>query len=154
MSYWFGKQVAWAKDHWSTSFSRAAAQLFIHEWTKNNGVHPVIRRRNSLNILNKTKRKESRIRKTYCSIDVIYFLRIDWGHWGVSVRKNLSVFTIRRLCKKLACVAGGIVWVPSNLTRLYYNGSAAKSHSTSTKYRQLRRLAKNRPKFKRKFTMW
>ena len=47
----------------------------------------------------------------------------------------------------LACVAGGIVWVrlkfwrrsrvpnkgtalPPNLTRLYYNGSAAKSHST------------------------
>ena len=30
--------------------------------------------------------------------------------------------------------------VPSNLTRLYYNGSAAKSHSTTTQYRQLRRL--------------
>ena len=29
---------------------------------------------------------------------------------------------------------------PSNLTRLYYNGSAAKSHSTTTQYRQLRRL--------------
>ena len=29
---------------------------------------------------------------------------------------------------------------PSNLTRLYYNGSAAKSHSTATQYRQLRRL--------------
>ena len=29
---------------------------------------------------------------------------------------------------------------PSNLTRLYYNGSAAKSHSTITQYRQLRRL--------------
>ena len=35
---------------------------------------------------------------------------------------------------------------PSNLTRLYYNGSAAKSHSTTTQYRQLRRLVtgKNR----------
>ena len=31
---------------------------------------------------------------------------------------------------------------PSNLTRLYYNGSAAKSHSTTTQYRQLRRLGK------------
>ena len=31
---------------------------------------------------------------------------------------------------------------PSNLTRLYYNGSAAKSHSTTTQYRQLRRLYK------------
>ena len=31
---------------------------------------------------------------------------------------------------------------PSNLTRLYYNGSAAKSHSTTTQYRQLRRLLK------------
>ena len=101
MAYWFGKEVAWAKDHRSTSFSWAAAQLFIHEWTKNNGVHAAIRRRNSLNILNKTTRKESRIRKTYCSIDVIYFLRIDWGHWGESVRKNLSVFAIRRLCKKI-----------------------------------------------------
>ena len=29
---------------------------------------------------------------------------------------------------------------PSNLTRLYYNGSAGKSHSTTTQYRQLRRL--------------
>ena len=29
---------------------------------------------------------------------------------------------------------------PSNLTRLYYNGSTAKSHSTTTQYRQLRRL--------------
>ena len=29
---------------------------------------------------------------------------------------------------------------PSNLTRLYYNGSAAKSHLTTTQYRQLRRL--------------
>ena len=29
---------------------------------------------------------------------------------------------------------------PSYLTRLYYNGSAAKSHSTTTQYRQLRRL--------------
>ena len=29
---------------------------------------------------------------------------------------------------------------PSNLTRLYYNGSAAKCDSTTTKYRQLRRL--------------
>ena len=29
---------------------------------------------------------------------------------------------------------------PSNLTRLYYNGSAAKSHSSITQYRQLRRL--------------
>ena len=29
---------------------------------------------------------------------------------------------------------------PSNLTRLYYNGSAAKSHSTTTQYCQLGRL--------------
>ena len=29
---------------------------------------------------------------------------------------------------------------PSNLTRLYYNGSAAKSHSTTAQYRQLPRL--------------
>ena len=35
---------------------------------------------------------------------------------------------------------------PSNLTRLYYNGSAAKSHSTTTQYRQLRRLAVVRKK--------
>ena len=32
---------------------------------------------------------------------------------------------------------------PSNLTRLYYHGSAAKSHSTTTQCRQLRRLQKN-----------
>ena len=36
---------------------------------------------------------------------------------------------------------------PSNLTGLYYNGSAAKSHSTTTtKYRQLRRLVFKLPK--------
>ena len=29
---------------------------------------------------------------------------------------------------------------PSNLTRLYYNVFSAKSHSTTTQYRQLRRL--------------
>ena len=29
---------------------------------------------------------------------------------------------------------------PSNLNRLHYNSSAAKSHSTTTQYRQLRRL--------------
>ena len=29
---------------------------------------------------------------------------------------------------------------PSSITRLYYNGSAAKSHSTTTQYRQRRRL--------------
>ena len=29
---------------------------------------------------------------------------------------------------------------PSNLTQLYYKGSATKSHSTTTQYRQLRRL--------------
>ena len=29
---------------------------------------------------------------------------------------------------------------PSNFTRLHYNGSVAKSHSTTTQYRQLRRL--------------
>ena len=33
---------------------------------------------------------------------------------------------------------------PSNLTPLYYNGSAAKSHSTTTQYRQLRRLGKGK----------
>ena len=33
---------------------------------------------------------------------------------------------------------------PSNLTRLYCNGSAAKSLSTITKYRQLRRLVHGR----------
>ena len=31
---------------------------------------------------------------------------------------------------------------PSNITRLYHNGSAAKSHSTTTQYHQLRRLEK------------
>ena len=30
--------------------------------------------------------------------------------------------------------------IPPNLSRLYYNGSAAKSHSTTTQYRQLRSL--------------
>ena len=31
---------------------------------------------------------------------------------------------------------------PSNLNRLYYNSFAAKSHSTTTQYRQVRRLQK------------
>ena len=30
---------------------------------------------------------------------------------------------------------------PSNLSQIYYNGSAAKPHSTTTQYRQLRRLS-------------
>ena len=33
-----------------------------------------------------------------------------------------------------------VVVTRSNLTRLYCNGSAAKSHSATTQYRQLRRL--------------
>ena len=36
---------------------------------------------------------------------------------------------------------------PSNLTRLHYNGSAAKSHSTTTQYRQLCRLVASRASF-------
>ena len=39
---------------------------------------------------------------------------------------------------------------PSNLTRLYYNGSAAKCHSTTTQYRQLRRLEKARVETRKK----
>ena len=39
---------------------------------------------------------------------------------------------------------------PSNLTRIYYNGSAAKSHSTTTQYRQLRMLWGSRPPTLRK----
>ena len=34
---------------------------------------------------------------------------------------------------------------PSNLTRLHYDGSATKSHSTTTQYRQLRRLVSMEP---------
>ena len=34
---------------------------------------------------------------------------------------------------------------PSNLTLLYYNGSAGISHSTTTQYRQLRRLGQFQP---------
>ena len=57
-------------------------------------------------------------------------LRFQFQKLNIQVRVNVP------------CVAGGIVWVrdksfsplvtapPSNLTRLYYNGSAAKSHST------------------------
>ena len=33
---------------------------------------------------------------------------------------------------------------PPNLTRLYYNRSAAKSHSTTTQYHQLRRLQEHK----------
>ena len=73
---------------------------------------------------------------------------------GLSPTFYFSIFQIcghDNLFKlNIACVAGGIVAVlcgceikvlPSNLTRLYYNGSAAKSHSTTTQYRQLRRLS-------------
>ena len=35
---------------------------------------------------------------------------------------------------------------PSNLTRLYYNGSAAKFHSTTTQYHQIRRLPRIYPR--------
>ena len=43
---------------------------------------------------------------------------------------------------------------PSNLTRLYYNGSAAKSHSTTTQYRQLRRLGESAPSSHRALTIF
>ena len=36
---------------------------------------------------------------------------------------------------------------PSIHTRLYYNGSAAKSHSPTTQYRQLRRLPADQKEF-------
>ena len=53
--------------------------------------------------------------------------------WRYCVGARLKFWRRSRVPKKRSSP-------PSNLTRLYYNGSAAKSHSTTTQYRQLRRL--------------
>ena len=87
-----------------------------------------------------------------CSSSLSLFFWLSFA--GLSPTFSFSIFQIcvhDNLFKlNIACVAGGIVAVlcgceikvlPSNLTRLYYNGSAAKSHSTTTQYRQLRRLS-------------
>ena len=54
--------------------------------------------------------------------------------WRYCVDARLKFWRRSHVPKK------GVMAPPSNLTRLYYNGSAAKSHSTTTQYRQLRRL--------------
>ena len=57
--------------------------------------------------------------------------------WRYCVGARLKFWRRSRVPKK---GSGDEAAPPSNLTRLYYNGSAAKSHSTTTQYRQLRRL--------------
>ena len=46
------------------------------------------------------------------------------------------------------------IFFPSNHTRLYYKCSAAKSHSTTTQYRQLRRLQFNKKTVKFRVISW
>ena len=71
--------------------------------------------------------------------------------WRYCVGARLKFWRRSRVPKKgsrdeavVFLAASQLVTAPSsNLTRLYYNGSAAKSHSTTTQYRQLRRLWKD-----------
>ena len=63
---------------------------------------------------------------------------------GLSLRTSFPFGSLRswRYCVSEIKVWSPLVTAPpSNLTRLYYNGSAAKSHSTTMQYRQLRRLS-------------
>ena len=57
--------------------------------------------------------------------------------WRYCVGARLKFWRRSRVPKK---GSGDEAAPPSNLTRLYYNGSATKSHSTTTQYRQLCRL--------------
>ena len=66
----------WAIDHRSTSFPGAAAQLFIHQWTIKKMAFNGYPKTKLLNFSVKLMGKKLRIRKTYCSMDVITFLRI------------------------------------------------------------------------------
>ena len=62
--------ITWAIDHRSTSFPGAAAQLCLF----------------TSELKNRRNRRKARIRKTYCSMDVIYFLRI------ICRKKNLCLY--------------------------------------------------------------
>ena len=63
---------------------------------------------------------------------------------SAKVTKMGGIRKIMVLWQGVFLAASPFVTAPlSNLTRLYYNSSAAKSHSTTTQYRQLRRLGNN-----------
>ena len=77
-----------------------------------------------------------------------FWSRISLRSWRYCVGARLKFWRRSRVPKKESrdkavefLAASPLVTAPpSNLTRLYHNGSAAKSHSTTTQYRQLRRL--------------
>ena len=73
--------------------------------------------------------------------------KLSLRSWRYCVGARLKFWRRRRVPKKgsrdeaVFLAASPLVTAPpSNLTRLYYNGSAAKSYSPTTQYRQLRRL--------------
>ena len=79
--------------------------------------------------------------------EVINDLVVSLRSWRYCVGARLKFWRRSRVPKKgsrdeaveVFLAASPLVTAPpSNLTRLYYNGSAAKSHSTTTQYRQLR----------------
>ena len=78
MVYLIGNEPSWAINHRSTSFPSAAAYnscLFTSE-LKNHAVHGYPKTKyTELNVLLKLNGREAGIRKTYCSMDVIYLLR-------------------------------------------------------------------------------
>ena len=73
--------------------------------------------------------------------EVINDLVVSLRSWRYCVGARLKFWLRSRVPKKGSrdeAVEVFLAAPPSNLTRLYYNGSAAKSHSTTTQYRQLR----------------
>ena len=64
----------------------------------------------------------------------------DWSFGGRAVFQKKGVGTRRSRLVFLAA-SPRVTAPPSSLTRLYYNGYAAKSHLTATQYHQLCRLA-------------
>ena len=87
--------------------------------------------------------------------------RVSLRSWRYCVGARLKFWRRSRLPKKgsrdeAVCLAASplVTAPPSNLTRLHYNGSAAKSHSTTTQYRQLRRLGESAPSSHRALTIF
>ena len=91
----FINKVAWELDYQTTSFTGAAARLFTHDWTKKNGVHGHPKTK-LLDFWLKRNGRNARIRKAYCSMDVIYFFR--------SICKKKLVFISWNCAEKLAKV--------------------------------------------------
>ena len=85
--YWFADQVTWAIEHRSTSFRRRGGPAVYSRVSKKRMAFTRLSEEELAEFLTKTKRKEinTKTRRTYCSMDVIYFL-------GSICKKNLCLY--------------------------------------------------------------